>query len=253
LALLGGAGVAMVASATALGQDGTGGKGGGAGQDDHAAAIVAAFGWDAGKGEYTLPKLPYAYDALEPHLDAQTMEIHHTKHHAGYVTGLNKALAELKKSRESGDFGLVKHWSRELAFHGGGHINHCLFWQTMAPANQGGGGAPAADSRLGRAIARDFESFDAFTKHFQAAAGAVEGSGWAWLVFDHFAQRLMIQQMEKQQNLLVTSVTPLLGCDVWEHAYYLKFQNKRADFVKAWFNVINWGAVSGMYEHVAAT
>lgn len=241
LALLGSAGLVMMAG-NAQAQP--------APAPAHAPDLSAVFGWDATKGEYTLPKLTYAYDALEPHLDKATMEIHHAKHHQAYVTGLNKALAELKKSRDAGDFGLVKHWSRELAFHGGGHINHCLFWITMAPAGQGGGGEPGG--ALAEAITRDFGSFDAFSKHFHAAAGAVEGSGWAWLVYDRIARRLMIQQMEKQQNLLVTMVSPLLGCDVWEHAYYLKFQNKRADYVKAWMNVINWGMVEKMFLHVSA-
>lgn len=212
-------------------------------------ALAGSFGWDAGKGEYTLPKLPYAADALEPHLDKATIEIHHGKHHAAYVAGLNKALEELKKARDGGDFSLIKHWSRELAFHGGGHINHCLFWATMAPPGAGVGGEAPAGSKIAAAIARDFGSFDGFSKHFQAAAVAVEGSGWAWLVYDHIARRLMIQQMEKQQNLLVTAATPLLGCDVWEHAYYLKYQNKRADYVKAWMNVINWKAVEMMFGH----
>ncbi|MBL8745324.1 MAG: superoxide dismutase [Phycisphaerae bacterium] len=211
--------------------------------------LSSVFGWDAAKGEYTLPKLPYPHDALEPHLDKATMEIHHSKHHQAYVSGLNKALAELKKARDAADFTLVKHWSREIAFHGGGHVNHCLFWATMAPPGPGVGGEPTGD--LAAAITRDFGSFDAFSKHFQAAAAAVEGSGWAWLVHDHVARRLMIQQMEKQQNLLVTMVTPLLGCDVWEHAYYLRYQNKRADYVKAWMNVINWPVVEKMYAHIA--
>lgn len=240
LAILGGAGLAVITSA-AHGQTGQ--------TASSTKDLAVSFGWDAASGQYALPKLPYPPDALEPHLDSATMEIHHGKHHAAYVAGLNKSLAELKKARETGDFGLVKHWSRELAFHGGGHINHCMFWMTMAPAGEGGGGEPSG--KLTEAISRDFGSFDAFTRHFQAAAGAVEGSGWAWLVYDHIARRLMIQQMEKQQNLLVTAVTPLLGCDVWEHAYYLRYQNRRADYVKAWFNVINWPVVADMYEHVA--
>ncbi len=239
LALLGTVGLAAFAS-TAHAQP--------VAASENAPDLTATFGWDAAKSEYTLPKLPYAYDALEPHLDKVTMEIHHGKHHQAYVTGLNKALAEQKKARDAGDFALVKHWSRELAFHGGGHINHCLFWATMAPPAPGIGGEPTGD--LAAAIARDFGSFDAFSKHFQAAAAAVEGSGWAWLVYDRIARRLMIQQMEKQQNLLVTMVSPLLGCDVWEHAYYLKFQNKRADYVKAWMSVINWPAVAMMFGHV---
>ncbi|HBS28149.1 MAG TPA: superoxide dismutase [Phycisphaerales bacterium] len=207
------------------------------------------LGWDEAKGEYTLPPLPYAPEALEPHLDAQTMQIHHGKHHASYVTGLNKALAELAKVRSgAGDASLIKHWSRELAFHGGGHINHALFWVTMAPPSQGGGGEPGG--ALAGAIARDFGSFEGFRKHFSAAAGAVEGSGWAWLVYDRVSQRLLVQQMEKQQNMLLTGAVPLVGVDVWEHAYYLRYQNRRADYVTAFFNVINWARVGSMYEFV---
>lgn len=198
------------------------------------------------KGEFVLPKLPYEYNALEPHIDAQTMEIHHSKHHQAYVNGLNKAAAELAKARESGDMALVKHWSRELAFHGGGHINHALFWNTMAPAEKGGGGRP--EGALAEAINRDFGSFEKFAAHFSAAANAVEGAGWAWLVFDRLSGRLMVQQMEKQQNLLLTGAAPLLGCDVWEHAYYLKHQNKRADYVKAWWNVVAWAKVGELFE-----
>lgn len=238
LALLGATGIAaIVASAQAQPS----------GVRTSPAIPPAAFGWDAAGGVYTLPPLPYPADALEPHIDKETMLIHHGKHHAAYVAGLNKALTELRRAREADDFALVKHWSRELAFHGGGHINHCLFWITMAPPDAGGGGAPTGP--LADAISRDFGSFDSFTKHFAAAANAVEGAGWAWLVYDHIARRLMIQQMEKQQNLLVTAVTPIIGCDVWEHAYYLRYQNRRADYVKAWFNVVNWRMVENLFAH----
>lgn len=208
--------------------------------------FAALAGFDHAKGEFVLPKLPYKYDALEPHIDAQTMEIHHSKHHQGYVNALNKAAAELNKARDTNDFALIKHWSRELAFHAGGHINHTLFWHTMAPSGQGGGGKP--EGQLADAINRDFGSFDRFTSHFTAAANAVEASGWAWLVLDRLSNRLTIQQMEKQQNMLLTACTPLLGIDVWEHAYYLKYQNKRADYVKAWWNVVAWKKVAELFE-----
>lgn len=212
-------------------------------------ALRAVMGWDAAKFEYVLPKLPYAYAALEPHLDAQTMEIHHSKHHQAYVTGLNKALAELAKARAASDFALVKHWSREVGFHGGGHVNHCLFWHTMAaPRDAGGTGGGEPTGPLASALTRDFGSVEAFRKHFEAAAIAVEASGWAWLVLDPVSGRLLVQQMEKQQNLLVTGAVPLLGVDVWEHAYYLRYQNKRADYVKAWWNVVNWPAVAALFE-----
>jgi len=215
--------------------------------DARSAFAPSDLGWDAEKGEYVLPPLPYAPDALEPHIDAATMEIHHGKHHAAYVAGLNRALAELARIRAGeGDAGLIKHWSRELAFHGGGHVNHCLFWLGMAPSGAGGGGQPGG--ALGQRLARDFGSFERFAAHFQAAAVGVEGSGWAWLVLDTISGRLWVQQMEKQQNLLVTGVVPLLGCDVWEHAYYLRHQNRRGDYVKAWMNVVNWAFVERLYE-----
>lgn len=199
------------------------------------------LGWDAAKGEYTLPKLAYAYDALEPHLDAQTMEIHHSKHHAAYVKGLNTALSKLAEIRAgTGDAALIKHWSREVSFHGGGHINHSIFWAIMAPGGKGGQPTGA----LADAITRDFGSVDAFSTHFQAAANAVEGSGWAWLVHEPTSDRLMVIQGEKQQDMMLTGSTPLLGVDVWEHAYYLRYQNRRADYVKAFMNVINWNRVA---------
>lgn len=208
----------------------------------HAILSPAELGWDAAKGEYTLPSLPYAHDALEPHLDAATMEIHHSKHHAAYVKGFNTALAKLAEIRAGGDAALIKHWSRELSFHGAGHVNHSIFWVTMAPTSAGGGGEPTG--QLADAITRDFGSFAAFSTHFQAAANAVEGSGWAWLVHEPVANRLLILQGEKQQDMMLTGTTPLLGVDVWEHAYYLRYQNKRADYVKAFMNVVDWPRVA---------
>lgn len=211
--------------------------------------LSALGGWDSAKGEYVLPPLPYAFNALEPFIDAQTMEIHHDKHHAGYVKGANKALAELAKLRAGdGDGSLIKAYERDLAFNGAGHVNHCIFWQVMAPPSKGGGGKPSGD--LAAAIDRDFGSFDAFAKQFQEAAGAVEGSGWAWLVHEPVSGRLMVLQSEKHQNLTIWGVQPLLGVDVWEHAYYLKYQNKRADYVKAFMNLINWGTVAALHAHM---
>ena len=242
LTLLGGAGLAALASSAAAAQSKP------ALAKAHA-MNAESLGWDEATGQYVLPKLPYAFDALEPVIDAQTMEIHYTKHHAGYVKGLNAALAALAKIRDgSGDASLIKNWERELAFNGGGHVNHSLFWLNMAPPNKGGGGRPSG--ALAAAIDRDFGSFDAFASQFQAAANSVEGSGWGWLVYCNISGRLLIQQMEKQQNMLITGISPLLGVDVWEHAYYLKYQNKRGDYTKAWMGVINWPNVQQMYEHL---
>jgi len=204
------------------------------------------LGYDPDTGRYTVPPLPYAYDALEPAIDEQTMRIHHDRHHAGYVRGLNRAIDQLQALRGSEDSSLIKHWSRELSFHGSGHVNHTLFWLGMAPQGEGGGGEPGGP--LAQAITRDFGSFGKFAWQFKAAAGAVEGSGWAWLVLDPIASRLLVIQGEKQQNLMMTGVVPLLGVDVWEHAYYLKYQNRRGDYLDAFMRVINWPHVARLYE-----
>jgi Fe-Mn family superoxide dismutase len=197
----------------------------------------------------SLPPLPYAYDALEPHIDAQTMTIHHTKHHQAYVDGFNKAEASLKELRDKGDAAAfapaIQQLERLLAFHGGGHVNHSIFWETLAPAGKGGGGEPTGP--LADQIKADFGSFAAFKMQMQAAAVAVEGSGWAWLTWQPAVGKLLVQTMMNQQNLHIIGSVPLLGVDVWEHAYYLKYQNKRADYVTAWWNVVNWGKVSELF------
>ncbi len=201
-------------------------------------------GYDAAKGEFILPALPYDKSALEPHIDATTMEIHHGKHHKAYVDGLNKALAALRDIREGGDAALIKHWSREVSFHASGHINHTLFWQMMASEKSGGGGQPSG--KLAESITRDFGSFDKFAAHFKAAAAQVEGSGWAWLIQEPLSQRLMIVQQEKQQDMMPTDARAILGIDVWEHAYYIKYQNKRSDYISAFMKVINWKFCEGL-------
>jgi len=197
-------------------------------------------GWDAAKGEYVLPELPYAQDALEPHIDAETMRLHHTIHHASYVRGLNAALAGLAEVR-AGDRppGDVQALSRNLAFHGSGHLLHVVFWSCMGPPSQEGiGGAP--HGAIAERIKSDFGGFEAFSTHFRAAATQVEASGWAVLAHEPIADRLMILQSEKHQNLTVWGVRPLVAIDVWEHAYYLRYQNRRADYVNAFMNLINW-------------
>jgi Fe-Mn family superoxide dismutase len=189
--------------------------------------------------KHELPKLPYDYNALEPHIDAQTMMLHHDKHHQAYVDGLNKAELELAKARGAGDFALIQHWSRSLAFNYGGHFLHSLFWSIMGP---GSGGAPSG--ALGDKINNDFGSFDIFQKQFSEAAAKVEGGGWAVLHYRKPDNRLVIGQIESQQKMAHWGATQLLALDVWEHAYYLKYQNKRADYIKAWWNVVNWNAVA---------
>ncbi len=195
-------------------------------------------------GRYTLPDLPYAYDALEPHIDAQTMRIHHSIHHLGYVNGLNNALDKLVEAREKNDFSLVKHWSREVSFHGGGHYLHTLFWSVMKP---NGGGEPT-DSALRAEINRSFGNFAAFKAHFLAASNAVEGSGWGVLAWEPVGKRLIIHQVEKQQDMSTWSNIPLLMVDVWEHAYYLKYQNRRGAYTEAFMNVIDWQEVALRFE-----
>ncbi|WP_020619693.1 superoxide dismutase [Paenibacillus daejeonensis] len=197
-------------------------------------------------GGHTLPPLPYAYNALEPHIDEKTMRIHHDIHHKSYVDGLNKAEKALEKSRKTGDFDLVKHWERELAFNGAGHYLHTLFWMTMSPV---GGGTPPEP--LAGQLAWDFGSFKAFQEQFSQAAEKVEGGGWTILVWSPRSGRLEILQAEKHQNLSQWDVIPLLPLDVWEHAYYLKHQNKRADYIKDWWKVVNWPFVNERFEQAS--
>ncbi|MCA9029449.1 MAG: superoxide dismutase [Planctomycetaceae bacterium] len=196
---------------------------------------------------YTLPALPYAYDALEPHIDARTMEIHHTKHHQAYINNVNKALeghADLAaKSVEDlvSDLANVPEAIRgAVRNNGGGHANHALFWSVMAP---GAGGAPTGE--LGDAINATFGSFDDFKAQFAAAAGTRFGSGWAWLSVDN--GKLVVESTPNQDSPLSEGRTPILGLDVWEHAYYLNYQNRRPDYVSAFWNVVNWNAVAERY------
>jgi Fe-Mn family superoxide dismutase len=193
--------------------------------------------------KYTLPDLPYDYSALEPHIDAQTMEIHHSKHHQTYVDKANAALEALEKARANDDASLVQYWTHVHAFNLGGHINHTIFWRNMGP---GGGGEP--DGALADQITTDFGSFATFKAQFSANAIAVEGSGWGWLLWDGVSKSLVIQQVEKQMDIVTPGLFPLLGVDVWEHAYYLKYQNKRPDYVEAWWNVVDWANVAERFE-----
>ncbi|MCS6961332.1 MAG: superoxide dismutase [Deltaproteobacteria bacterium] len=185
---------------------------------------------------HVLPQLDYEYGALEPYIDETTMMLHHSKHHQAYVNGLNNAEQKLKEARESGDFSLVKHWEREIAFHGSGHFLHCIFWKNMKP---NGGGQPSNQDFL-TAINSKFGSYENMMNHFKAASVSVEGSGWGLLVYNKMNQSLEILTAEKHQDLGQWVVEPLLVIDVWEHAYYLKYRNDRAQYVNAWTNVINW-------------
>ena len=185
--------------------------------------------------KHVLPELPYAHSALEPHYDEATLKLHHGKHHQGYVDGLNKAEEKLNEARATLDFSLIKHWEREVAFHGSGHLLHTLFWSNMSP---NGGGEPTG--LLLEDINSSFGSFEAFKKQFSAAAAAVEGSGWALLVHSKEFKGLRILTIEKHQDVSLIGAVPLLTVDVWEHAYYLKYQNRRADWIAAWWNIVNW-------------
>jgi Fe-Mn family superoxide dismutase len=199
---------------------------------------LAQDGGGAAK-EYTLPPLPYDYDALEPHIDAQTMKLHHDKHHQAYVTGLNKALAGLESARTGGEAELAKVGSltQDLAFHGSGHTLHTILWNVMKKGGSQPSGAIASQ------LSRDFGSPEAMQAQFSAAAKAVKGSGWGILAWEPLAQRLVVLGAEQHQNLTVWGVAPLLVLDVWEHAYYLKYQNDRGAYVKAFWNVVNWDTV----------
>jgi Fe-Mn family superoxide dismutase len=190
--------------------------------------------------EYKLPDLPYAYNALEPYIDEATMRLHHDKHHAAYVNGLNAALKKLEEAREKGDFSSVQALSKLVAFHGSGHTMHSIFWKVMCPKEES---IEPKSGSLFEAIRSSFGSFELFKKHFSEAAKAVEGSGWAVLAYEPLGKNLLVLQTENHQKLVVQGSIPLLVLDVWEHAYYLKYQNNRAAYVDAWWNVVNWKEV----------
>ncbi len=197
---------------------------------------------------HTLPDLPYPFDHLEPHIDARTMEIHHDKHHAAYVTNLNKALesapdlANLPIDELITKLDKVPEAVRMMVRNnGGGHANHSFFWRSM---NKGKGGAPAG--KLGDAIKAELGGFDKFKEDFAKAALGRFGSGWAWLSLDK-AGKLLIESTPNQDSPLMAGNTPLVGIDVWEHAYYLKYQNVRANYINAWWNVVDWDVVAERY------
>ena len=197
---------------------------------------------------HSLPPLPYALDALEPHVDAKTMEIHHDKHHQAYVNNLNAALEKAPDVQNSSLDDLLRNLNKvpeavrtAVRNNGGGHWNHSMFWQIMEP---GGGGQPSG--ALGEAISDGFGGFDKFKEQFAAAAAGRFGSGWAWLVPS--GGKLTITSTPNQDNPIMDGQpAPILGVDVWEHAYYLKYQNRRPDYVGAWWNVVNWKAVAGRF------
>jgi Fe-Mn family superoxide dismutase len=193
---------------------------------------------EAAMPAYTLPELPYDYSALQPSISARIMELHHSKHHQTYVTGANTALDQLAEARESGNLATINKLTKDLAFNLGGHVNHSVFWTNMSPD---GGDKPTGE--IASAIDEYFGGFDKFTAHFTAAAMGVQGSGWAALVYDSIGKRPIIVQFHDQQQDFPVGSVPLLLLDVWEHAYYLDYANVRADYVKAFWNIVNWANV----------
>ena len=197
--------------------------------------------------EYTLPDLPYDYAALEPHISGRIMELHHDKHHATYVSGANTALEKMAAARASGDLGTVNQLSKNLAFNLGGHVNHSIFWANLSPD---GGDKP--DGELAAAIDEHFGSFDGFRAHFEAAALGLQGSGWSVLAWDALGQRPLIFQLFDQQGNVPVGIVPLVMLDMWEHAFYLQYFNVKADYVKAWWNVVNWADASRRFATARA-
>ena len=193
--------------------------------------------------EYTLPDLPNDYAALEPHISGKIMQLHHDKHHKTYVDGANTALEKMAAARESGDLAAVNLLEKNLAFNLGGHINHSVFWKNLSPE---GGGEPDGD--VAEAIKDSFGSFEGFKNHFTANATSIQGSGWSVLAYDSVSAKLVIFQLFDQHGNAPLVVTPLLQLDVWEHAYYLDYLNVRADYVKAFWNLVNWPDVQRRFE-----
>ncbi len=195
---------------------------------------------------YKLPDLSYDYSALEPHISARIMELHHSKHHQAYVTGANAALEAMAEARANNNFGNLPKLQKDLAFNLGGHVNHSIFWQNLSP--QGG----EVSGEIAAAIDEYFGSFEGFKNHFTAAAIGIQGSGWAYLAWDALGNRLVIGQLYDQQGNIAMGNIPLLMLDMWEHAFYLDYQNVKADYVKAFWNIINWDDVARRFGSVSA-
>jgi len=193
--------------------------------------------------DYSLPDLPYDYAALEPHISGRIMELHHDKHHAAYVAGANTALEKLAAARAADDFAAVNLHEKNLAFNLGGHVNHSVFWQNLSPE---GGDKPTGE--LGAAIDEFFGSFEGFQKHFAANALGIQGSGWSILAWDSIGQKLVIVQLYDQQSNIALGLVPVVVLDMWEHAFYLDYVNVKADYVKAWWNIVNWADAAARFD-----
>ncbi|SPO05351.1 probable superoxide dismutase (Mn) precursor [Cephalotrichum gorgonifer] len=194
----------------------------------------------------TLPDLSYDFGALEPYISAEIMELHYSKHHQTYVNGLNSALATIAEAESKGDFTKAASQAPLINFHGGGHLNHTLFWENLAPASREGGGEPAGG--LKSAINEDFGSVDTLRKQMNTALAGIQGSGWAWLVKDKATGTLSIVT-RANQDPVTGNLAPLLGIDAWEHAYYLQYQNRKAEYFDAIWNVVNWKTVAKRFEN----
>jgi len=192
---------------------------------------------------YALPELTYDYAALEPHISARIMELHHSKHHAAYVAGANTALEQMEEARASNSFSAINKLEKDLAFHLGGHINHSIFWTNLTP-----NAADRPSGELASAINEFFGSFDAFKAHFSAASLGIQGSGWGILSWDPVGARLIIQQLFDQQANTAQGTVPILQLDMWEHAFYLDYQNVKADYVTAFWNIVNWDNVAQRFD-----
>jgi Fe-Mn family superoxide dismutase len=195
--------------------------------------------------QYSLPDLPYDYGALEPHLSGQIIELHHDKHHAAYVAGANTALEKLAEAREKGEFGSLTGIEKNLAFHVSGHLLHSLYWQNMSPD---GGGEP--EGELAAAVVEDFGSVDALKTQMSQVIATVQGSGWAALSWEPVGQRLVVHQVLDHQDNVAAGSLPIFVIDGWEHAWYLQYKNVKADYVTAFWNVVNWADVATRFAKV---
>ena len=198
---------------------------------------------------YELPALPYDFNALEPVISAKIMTLHYTKHHQAYVTNLNKALEQYFEAEAKNDLPAMIALQQAIRFNGGGHINHSIFWTNLAPPSKGGGTPPSG--KLADAINKEFGSLDKCIEQLSAKAVAIQGSGWGWLGYNKAKERLEIATCDNQDPLSTKALAPLLGIDVWEHAYYLQYENVRADYVKAIWQIVNWSNVAQRYQAVA--
>ncbi len=198
--------------------------------------------------EYSLPDLTYDYGALDPHIAGQIMELHHSKHHAAYVAGANTALEKMAEARDTDNFGAIAGLEKALAFNLGGHTNHSIFWTNMSPD---GGDKPVGE--LAAALDDNFGSFEKFQAHFTNNAMTIMGSGWSILAWDTIGKKLVIVQLYDQQGNVPVGLIPLLMLDMWEHAFYLQYKNVKADYVKAWWNVVDWANVQARFAKATST